>query len=295
MYDPFIHLPEKRLVQQRRFGRSGMSVPCVGMGTWQTFDVEGPEALASAATIVSEANAAGAGLFDSSPMYGRAESVLGEALGDQRGTAIVATKVWTEDDEQAERQARRSLGCFDGFIDIYQVHNLVSWPQRLELLEQLRGEGRIRLIGATLTGRDGNFDELERAMRTGRFDAIQIPYNPAERDVERIILPLAEDLGIGVIAMRPLGEGRLVKLDPPASALAPLREFGVTTWAQALIKWTISDRRCHTAIPATSRAAAMRENADAGHDPWLDDDARALVARLATAAVPKSMDSRRCA
>jgi aryl-alcohol dehydrogenase-like predicted oxidoreductase len=118
-------------------------------------------------------------------------------------------------------------------------------------------------------------------MRTGRLDAIQVPYNPHEREVEREILPLAEELGIGVLLMRPLGGGSLVRRAPSPGELEPLREYGVETWSQALLKWALSDRRCTVAIPATSRPERMTENAAAGEPPWLGPDERALVERLA--------------
>ena len=121
-------------------------------------------------------------------------------------------------------------------------------------------------------------------MRSGRIQAVQIPYNPRQRAVEREILPLAEELGMGVVVMRPFAEGRLMQEPPAQEALEPLREFGVDTWAQALLKWTLSDRRCHVAIPATSRPGRMRENARAGEPPWLGPEQRDYVARVAGAA-----------
>ena len=272
-------------IEQRALGRtSGLTVPAVGMGTWQTFDVRGPGAERDAHGIVAEALDAGARFLDSSPMYGEAERVLGEgltALG-RRDEALVATKVWTPDDAEAERQVQRALRWYGGRVDLYQVHNLVGWPERLALLERERDRGTIAAIGATHYSA-GAFGDLADVMRTGRISAIQIPYNPHERDVEREILPLAQDLGLGVVVMRPLGGGRLVRNDPGAAALEPLRAFGVETWGQALLKWVLSDPRCHVAIPATSRPGRMRENAAAGAPPWLDDEARAYVARLAGA------------
>jgi diketogulonate reductase-like aldo/keto reductase len=178
----------------------------------------------------------------------------------------------------------RALGWYGGRVDLYQVHNLVEWQKRLTLLEQQRDRGAVVAIGATHYSPSA-FGELARVMRTGRISAIQIPYNPHEREVEREILPLADELGLGVVVMRPLGGAgsSIVRRAPAAADLEPLRAFGIETWAQALLKWGLSDPRCHVAIPATSRPGRMQENAAAGAPPWFDDDARALVARLAGA------------
>jgi aryl-alcohol dehydrogenase-like predicted oxidoreductase len=118
-------------------------------------------------------------------------------------------------------------------------------------------------------------------MATGRVDAVQVPYNPLQREVEDRILPLAEDLGLGVLLMRPLGDGRLVHRAPDPAELAPLRPFGVTTWVQALIKWGLSDPRVHVSLAATSHPDRIPENAAAGAPPWFGPEERALVVRLA--------------
>jgi aryl-alcohol dehydrogenase-like predicted oxidoreductase len=268
-------------MERRTLGQDGFEVPVVGMGTSRTLDVRGRAAEATSRRIVEEALAAGANLFDSSPMYGEAERVLGLALNGRRDEAVIATKVWTLDDDQAERQIETSLGHARGRIELYQVHNLVAWPSRLDRLERLRDDGLVDLIGATHYD-PGAFDELMVVMRSGRIGFVQVPYNPLEREVERSVLPLAEELGLGVMLMRPFGRGTVLRRWPAPAELAPLQPFGVTTWPQALLKWGLSDPRCALSIPATSRPGRMTENAAAGDPPWFGPDERDLVTRLAT-------------
>ena len=267
-------------VERRAFGTTGIEVPAVGMGTWQTFDVRGPSAEANARAVVDAALESGANFFDSSPMYGEAERVLGAALQERRDRAIIATKIWARSARDGERQAARALEWFGGFVDVYQVHNLVAWEVQLELIERLKSQGKVGLTGVTHYD-PSHFRALRRVVETGRVDTIQIPYNPLEREVERELLPLAAERGLGVIVMRPLGQGALVRNPPPPSALEPLHAFGVRTWPQALLKWVLSDRRCHVAIPATSKPDRMRANAAAGAPPWFGPAERALVERLA--------------
>jgi aryl-alcohol dehydrogenase-like predicted oxidoreductase len=267
-------------MEYRDLGDSGLRVPAVGMGTWRTFDVRGAAEEQRAHAVVDAALTAGSYFLDSSPMYGEAERVLSEPLSGRRDTALVATKIWAQTRAEGVRQAERALGYFAGRVDLYQVHNLLNWREQLALLERLRGEGYVRAIGATHYNAAA-FDELAQVMRTGRISAIQIPYNPLEREVERVILPLAAELGLGVVVMRPFGEGSLMRHIPSTEALAPLRAFGVTTWAQALLKWVLSDPRCHVAIPATSRPERVAENAAAGEPPWFGPDERGYVARFA--------------
>jgi aryl-alcohol dehydrogenase-like predicted oxidoreductase len=266
-------------LERRRLGQGGPEVPVVGLGTWQTLDVSGTKAEAAAHEVVRSALDAGSTVVDSSPMYGESERVLADGLGDRRGEAFVATKVWTPDAAQGEAQVERALRWYGGRVDLYQIHNLVAWSAHLAMLERRRDAGQVGLIGATHYSPHA-FAELADVMRTGRIAAVQVPYNPHEREVERAILPLAEELGIGVVLMRPFGGGELGRRRVDAADLAPLREFGVRTWGQALLKWALSDPRCTVAIPATSRPERARENAQAGRPPWLGPQERALVQRL---------------
>lgn len=252
----------------------------MGMGTWRTFDVRGREAEAVRCRIVDEALAAGASFFDSSPMYGEAERVLGAALEGRRDRALLATKVWAGGRLEGQEQIRQALAWFGGRVDFYQVHNLQAWETHLPVLEELKAAGAVRAIGATHYSPSA-FPSLQRLMETGRIDGIQIPYNAATRGAERGILPLAHSLDLGVVVMMPFEQGDLTRRVPRPADLKPFEAYGVTTWAQVLLKWILSDARVHVVIPATSRPGRMTENAAAGSPPWFPPDLRERVAWLA--------------
>ena len=161
------------MMERRALGTSGLEVPVVGMGTWRTFDVRGEDSIARCRAVLDEAYAAGATLFDTSPMYGASERVLSETMGERRNDALVADKLWTPDDDEAERQAQRALHWYGDRVDVYQVHNLVRTRRRLSLLQRLREEGKVRVIGATHY-QHAAFPELVGLMRSGQIDQIQI-------------------------------------------------------------------------------------------------------------------------
>jgi diketogulonate reductase-like aldo/keto reductase len=209
-------------------------------------------------------------------MYGGAEASLAAALDRRRERVDVATKIWTPSVEEGREQLRQQFAWY-GRVEIEQIHNLVAWEQHLEWLEAEREAGRIGRLGVTHYSANA-FDELARALRTGRFQTLQVPLNPLERECERELLPLAAELGVAVIVMRPLGSGALLRGSPRPDELAAL---GVESWPEALLKWALSDPRVDVVIPATRRPERARANAAAGSPPWFDAEQRRLVESFA--------------
>ena len=263
-------------METRRLGRNGPELPVVGMGTWRVLDVPAArQAVADA--VVTAGLDAGIQVVDSSPMYGRAEAALSAALGDRRREAFVATKVWTSSVVGGRGHFSRQLGWFGGRIDLLQVHNLVAWREHLEWMEPERSVGNIGRLGAT-TFQPSTFDTLERVMRTGRIHAIQVPLNPRERAAEARILPLAADLGLGVLVMRPFGEGGLLKRRVPAGAGLSRSERLAGGPAPLVPRGPARHRR----DPGHGRARTTRAaNVEAASRPPLDPDLRDLIGRLA--------------
>jgi diketogulonate reductase-like aldo/keto reductase len=249
-------------MEARRLG------PVVGLGTWNTFG--GDAGLAR--EVVGSALDAGCRLLDTSPMYGGAEASLAVALDGRRERAEVATKIWADTVEEGREQFRQQLDWY-GRVEVQQIHNLVSWDRHLEWLEPEREAGRIERLGVTHYVASA-FDELARALRTGRFQTLQVPLNPLERECERELLPLAAELGVAVIVMRPLGSGALLRNAPQVDELTAL---GVESWPEALLKWALSEERVDVVIPATRRPVRARANAAAGAAPWFDAEQRRLV------------------
>ena len=258
----------------RTLGRTGIELPVVGLGTWRVFDLPA-DRQGEADAVVAAAFDGGARVVDSSPMYGRAEAVLSHALGERRREAFVATKVWTSSVQEGRGHFGRQLGWFGGRVDLLQVHNLLGWRGHLDWMEAERGVGNIRALGAT-TSDPTSFAELERVMRSGRIHAIQVPLNPRERAAETRILPIAAELGLGVIAMRPFGGGGLLRQPFPAE----LGVAGLSGWPEALLRWCLADERVTVAIPATATSEHALANIAAAARPPLEPALREVIGRL---------------
>jgi diketogulonate reductase-like aldo/keto reductase len=257
-------------MEERRLG------PVVGLGTWNTFD--GDAALAR--QVVAAAFEGGTRLVDTSPMYHGAEAALGAALPRLRDEAIVATKIWADSIEEGHEQFARQLAWYGGRVEVEQVHNLVLWREHLEWLRAEQDAGRIGRLGVTHYQASA-FGQLADALRTHRFQVLQVPYSPWERECERELLPLAAELGIAVIAMRPLGGSGAARRRSVELTVGQKSELGVESWPEALLRWALADERIDSVIPATKSPERARANARAGAGPRLTPEQRALVERLA--------------
>tara|TARA_B100001750_G_C15506738_1_gene600889 strand:+ start:671 stop:1489 length:819 start_codon:yes stop_codon:yes gene_type:complete len=260
---------------------ANLEVPAIGMGSAQTFNVEDSEGLEVRRSIMDNCIATGTTLIDTSPMYGRAEWSLGISMQGRTEQFQLATKVWCSGKDTGKAQIARSFELLKvNHIHVLQIHNMVDWKTHLPYLEQLKYEEAISLIGVTYTYPPG-FPEMQEIMKTGRIQTIQISYNVMEREAEEVMLPLASELGIGVIVMRPLGSGNLAKdlhLEPD---LGPLEDFGITTWAQALLAWALAEPRVGTLIPSTTNPDRIIENAHAGNIPTIPAEIRDYISKEA--------------
>lgn len=260
---------------RRSIPGSGESLPAVGLGTWQTFDI-GTEASgrASRTEVLRRFLAGGGRVIDSSPMYGRAEAVVGELLADVGGAPFLATKVWTTGRIAGEAQMRESLRRMrTGRMDLMQVHNLLDWETHLPVLRAWKAEGRIRYLGVTHYSLPA-FAQLERLIRTEGLDFVQLPYSVATREAEKRLLPAAAASGTAVLVMRPFEEGALFHAVRGRDLPAWAAEVGAKSWAQLFLKFVLSHPAVTAAIPATARPDHVSDNLAAGAGPLLDGKMR---------------------
>ena len=250
---------------------SGEQLPVVGLGSWITFNVgKDPQERAACTEVVRAFFANGGRLIDSSPMYGSAQSVIGEALarlGNPK-TLFAADKVWTGSRGLEQIEASRALWRIPRF-DLLQVHNLLAWEDHLPLLLRMKAEKRLRYVGIT-TSEGRRHGEIARIMETQPIDFVQVSYNVLDREVESRILPLARERRIGVIVNRPFRQGELTQALAGKALPGWARDIGCSSWAQVLLKFIASHPDVTCAIPATSKPAHARENMLAARGPLPD-------------------------
>src|SRR5437867_4557173 len=258
---------ESSTMLTRTVPSSGEKLPVIGLGTWRAFDVDlTSDIRRQLQEVLSLFVKLGGRVIDSSPMYGRAEEVIGElaaALGI-REKLFLATKVWTRGKENGIKSIQRSMALLrTNRIDLMQVHNLLDVHTHLATLRQWKEQGRIRYIGVTHYNSSA-FPEIEKILRTEKLDFLQINYSLMEPEAEQRVLPLAQERGIAVIVNRPFGAGDLfgkVRSKPLPDWAA---EFDCRSWAQFFLKWIVANPAVTCAIPATDKARHLEDNMQAG-------------------------------
>ena len=267
-------------VARRRIPSTGELVPMIGLGTSRTFKVDPGSGIDPLVDVMSGFLAAGGTVIDSSPMYGRAEEVVGallERIG--RRDVFFATKVWTDKGREAgERQMRESMRLMGApVVDLMQIHNLVAWQTHLPTLREWKEAGRIRYLGITEM-RD--FGLVERLMREENLDFIQIPYSVGDRRVEARVLPAAADTATAVLVMRPFERGRLFRGVQGRSLPEWAAEFDCASWAQFFLKFVLGHPAVTCPIPATSKAHHLLDNMRAGTGRLPDETMRRRMAAI---------------
>jgi diketogulonate reductase-like aldo/keto reductase len=267
----------KTTLISRNIPSSGEALPVIGLGTWQTFDAGNDGAQRKTLGEVLKIFAgAGARAVDSSPMYGSSEAVAGELIAQLklRERLFVATKVWTHGRSEGIEQMEQSFRRLQvEHMDLMQIHNLADVATHTKTLLEMKDQKKITYAGITHYTSSA-YPEVERLLKTGQYQFVQINYSLAEREAEQRLLPLARELKVAVIINRPFAEGALFrkvkgKPLPPWAA-----EIGVGSWAQYFLKWIVAHPSVTCAIPGTGKPEHMRDNLAGGMGMLPDETLR---------------------
>ena len=259
--------PAASTLVKRIIPKSNEALPVIGLGTYLVFDVA-PNAteLADLREVLTTLVAGGGRLVDSSPMYGRAEAVVGElaaALG-LRESLFLATKVWTSGREAGIRQMQDSLRLMrTRKLDLLQIHNLLDLATHLKTLREWKDAGTIRYLGITHY-HAGAYRVLEKLLKTRDYDFVQFNYSLAEREAEQSLLAVAAETGTAVIINRPFAQGELFAKVKGRELPAWAAEFDCTSWAQFFLKYIVAHPAVTCVIPGTGKARHMTDNLKAG-------------------------------
>ena len=284
---------ESSAMLTRTIPSSGEKLPVIGLGTWRAFDVDlSADVRRQLEDVLLLFVKLGGRVIDSSPMYGRAEEVIGDltsapgirenlaTASPSDGGLFLATKVWTKGKQSGIQSMERSMSLLrTNRIDLMQVHNLVDVNTQLATLREWKQQGRIRYTGITHY-ESGALSEIEKLMRSQKFDFLQINYSLMESEAEQSILPLAQERGVAVIANRPFGSGDLfgkVRSKPLPDWAA---EFDCRSWAQFFLKWIVANPAITCAIPATDKPRHLEDNMQAGIGRLPDAKLRRRMAEL---------------
>ena len=268
---------------KRSIPRSGEQLPVLGLGTYIVLDVPpGAPELIELKEVLKTFAAGGARLIDSSPMYGRAEAVVGElvAAANLRESVFLATKVWTSGRDAGIRQMQDSLRLMRAQrIDLMQVHNLLDLTTHTKTLNEWKAAGTLRYTGITHY-HAGAYRELEKLLKTREYDFVQFNYSLAEREAEQRLLAVAAETGTAVIINRPFAQGELFSKVKGREVPAWAAQFDCDSWAQFFLKYIIAHPAVTCVIPGTGKVRHMTDNLKAGAGRLPDERTRKRMVEL---------------
>ena len=266
---------------KRKIPKTGEELPVIGIGTWENFDVGAKDSRrAELQQVLAQMFEAGGRVIDSSPMYGKAEGVVGELLAAMPDAPrpFMATKVWTDGAREGAAEMERSEKRMGGRLDLIQVHNLLDWRSHLATLKDWKAAGRIRYMGITHYTPSAHA-ELESVLRAADWDFVQLDYSLEDRAAEQRLLPLAAERGVAVIVNRPLGGGGLIR----RLAKKPLPDWAAAdygSWAELLLTFILAQPAITCVIPGTGDPAHMAEFVKAGESALPDAASRSRMISL---------------
>jgi len=263
---------------------TGEAMPVIGLGTWQAFDVgDNAAARAPLRDVLRALVDAGGRMIDSSPMYGSAESVVGDLVAELglRPRVFLATKVWTSGKEAGIAQMRRSAQRMKSpALDLIQIHNLVDWRTHLATLRDMKANGEVRYIGITHYT-TGSLPELARILESeASIDFVQFGYSLATRDAETKLLPVAAARRVATIVNQPFETGDMFRRVRSKKVPDWAGEFDCTSWAQLFLKYILAEPAVTAVIPATANPAHMEDDLKAGLGRLPDAQQRQKIRRL---------------
>ena len=273
-------------IRTRVIPSTGEKIPVIGLGTWQVFDVgASPGERGPLRDVLSRFVQLGGKVVDSSPMYGRAEGVIGDLASELQiiPKLFLATKVWTMGKRAGIESMERSLQRLRVTkLDLMQVHNLVDVDTQLATMRQWKKEGRIRYLGITHYT-DSAFPEVEKVLRREKLDFLQINYSIIDRGAEERLLPLARERGVATLINRPFASGDLFSRLRSKPLPDWAAECDCKSWAQFLLKWILANEAVTCAIPATGKVRHLEDNMAAGMGRLPEAKLRARMAEYVAA------------
>lgn len=258
---------------ERIIPSSGEAIPVIGLGTWQTFDVDDNSRYPALKEVLQHLHSAGGRVLDSSPMYGKAEEVIGDITYgmNEADSFFFATKVWTTGLQEGTRQMEASFRKLQrNRIDLMQIHNMVDWQTHLPQLRSMKEQGKIRYLGITHYT-DDSHEALEKIMREEVLDFVQFNYAIDATHAEKRLLNAAADLGVATLINRPLGQGELFKKVYGKALPHWAGEIGIDNWASYFLKYILAHEAVTCVIPATRNPFHAKQFLSAGEGVLPDE------------------------